>query len=277
MIRMVILSIIIATTVIVAGCDPDQMRRDFVAPRYLQQAEGYIRDLPRDTAAAEHAVDRAMQLMRDNEEVELRAARVYAMARAWEKAIPLFEAQEQLMLRDQIIFGHCLLNTGQEERGAELCLQAIADAQRMRDQRLIGRLEWALYLNDAGYILADADVHIEEAHAAVNQAAEAYPLEGSFVDSLGWALFRMNELTDAAFYLERALRLADRDDPEVLYHLGVVYSRLGRYADAYEVLQRAQELDPEYDPITEELRRLGRILPPPSLAAITDTRLQSRS
>ena len=261
--------LIVAVVIVISGCEPaENMRTDFLAPRYIQQAEARVRELPRDPDAAIHALDRALALMPDDLDLQLRAARVYTMARAWESAIVLFEAQEDLHTRDRVAYAHCLLQSGREKRGAQIALQVIDDANRRREQGIIGRFEWALYLNDAGYILADADTQIEHAHPAVTQAAEAYPLQAAFVDSRGWALYRMGELMDAAFYLERARRLSDRDDPEILYHLGVVYSRLDRYGDAYEVLKRAQELDPTWDPITEKLRRLGRILPPPALAAL---------
>lgn len=258
---------------IVTGCETaDQIRRDFVSPRYIQQAEANVVSLPRDTEAATRAVDRALTLKPDDLDVQLRAARVYAMARAWEKAIPLFEEQAELATRDRIAYAYCLLHTEQQERGAQICLEVIARAQQLRDRGVLGSFEWALYLNDAGYILADAGVHVEEAHEAIAQAVEAFPLQAAFVDSLGWVLFQGDELKDAAFYLERARRLSDREDPEVLYHLGVVYSRLDRYAEAYEVLRRARELDPGWEPITEELRRLGRILPPPALAGMPENR-----
>jgi tetratricopeptide (TPR) repeat protein len=77
-------------------------------------------------------------------------------------------------------------------------------------------------------------------------------------------------MNEAAFHLERARRLAGTEDPEMLYHLGVVYSRLGRYNDAESALKSARRLDPGWEPIRKELRRLGRILSPPALATTAD-------
>jgi tetratricopeptide (TPR) repeat protein len=92
------------------------------------------------------------------------------------------------------------------------------------------------------------------------------PLQGAFVDSLGWAHYRKGELQDAAFYLERARRHVVREDPEILYHLGVVYGRLGRYSEATDALEKARRLAPDWELVQKELRRLGRILPPPVVA-----------
>jgi predicted Zn-dependent protease len=83
---------------------------------------------------------------------------------------------------------------------------------RQRAQARRTRPEWALLLNDAGYILADANVHLDRAHEAVSAAMEAMPLQGAFVDSVGWALYRKGELVDAAFYLERARRHTPDED-----------------------------------------------------------------
>ncbi len=261
--------ILLVLVVALAGCGAaDSMRREFVATRYMQAAQRHLSDLPRQTSRAEAELDRAVALMPENEELERRAARLYVLARAYEKAVPLLEDQASLDLDARALLGQSLLRTGARERGTRICLRVIAEARRLREQREIDLREWALLLNDAGYVLVDAEAAVAEAHEAVRQAAEAFPLQPAFVDSLGWALFRENDLTEATFYLERAGRLLARDDPEILYHLGVVYSRRGRFAEAERALKQARLLDPDFQPIQEELRRLGRILLPLPLAAL---------
>ncbi|MBD3292947.1 MAG: tetratricopeptide repeat protein [Armatimonadia bacterium] len=255
-------------TLLLAGCGSfDTMRSEFVALRYMQEAEANLTSYPRDTTQAIRELNRAVALMPDDEQLRRRAARFYTSARAYEEAIPLFEAQQDLDRQDQLAYARCLLNTGREDEGAQICLQIISRVMKQREQSAPMQPEWALLLNDSGYILADADMHIDRAEEAVRVAVDFMPLEGAFIDSLGWALYRKGELEDAAFYLERSRRHASREDPEILYHLGVVYARLGRYRDATEALRKARELEPGWDAVRKELRRLGRILPPPVLAA----------
>lgn len=253
---------------LLGGCTADRMRTDFVATRYVQDAEAKLTRLPRDAAGARRALDRAAALLPPDSGMRLRVARLYVAARGYVQARALLEAapEPQLDPADRALLGYCLLKTGERERGAELCLRVIRDAEAMRASGAIGREQWALLLNDAGYLLIDAGAEIEAAADAVRQAAEAMPLQPAFVDSHGWALARQDRLMDAAFYLERARRQSPRDDPEMLYHLGVVYARLERFRDAEEMLRRAHRLDPDLDEAQEELRRLGRILPPPALA-----------
>jgi len=255
-------------TVLGAGCRPDGLRTDFIATRYVQDAEAQLTRLPRDAAGARRSLNRAVALLPPDSDMRLRVARLYVAARDYRAARGLFEAEPepQLAPDDRALLGYCLLKTGERERGAELCLRVISDARAMRSSGAIGRQEWALLLNDAGYLLVDAGAEIEAAADAVRQATEALPLQPAFVDSHGWALARQDRLMDAAFYLERARRLNPPDDPEMLYHLGVVYARLERFGDAEEMLRRAHRLDPDLDAAQEELRRLGRILPPPALA-----------
>ncbi|MFW5866507.1 MAG: tetratricopeptide repeat protein [Armatimonadota bacterium] len=266
--KRLLVALIVAAALAGAGCGQvTEMRREFVALRYMQEAEANLRSLPRDTSRAIEELDRAVTLMPEDEELKRRAARYYAVARAWEKAIPLFEAQDDLTIRDRTAYANCLLHTDRAEEGAQICLELIEGAMRKRRQVGARQPDWALTLNDAGYTLVDADMYVDRAHEAVAAAVEAMPLQGAFVDSLGWAMYRQGNLTEAAFYLERARRHTAQDDPEMLYHLGVVYARLGRYKEATTALERARTLAPDWDSIQEELQRLGRILPPPVLAA----------
>lgn len=253
---------------LLGGCKLDRMRTDFVAIRYMQDAERRLTRLPRDAAGARHALNRAVALMPPKNELRLRVARLYVAARDYASARALFEAipESELSPDDRALLGYCLMKTGERERGARLCLRVIEDVQAMRKSGVIGRSQWALLLNDAGYLLVDAGEELETATDAVRVAMEAMPLQAAFIDSYGWALARQNRLHDAAFYLERACRLNAREDPELLYHLGVVYARLQRFSDAEQMLRRAYHLDPDLSAAQEELRHLGRILPPPVLA-----------
>lgn len=260
------MALVLACALLV-GCEADRIRTDFVGTRYVQDAEGKLARLPRDAAGARRALNRAIALLPPDSQLRLRVARLYAAARGYAEARALFEAVPEVRLEpeDRALFGYCLLRTGERERGAELCLGVIREAEAMRASGAIARERWALLLNDAGYLLIDAGAEIELAADAVRRVAEAMPLEPAFVDSHGWALARQNRMLDAAFYLERARRQSPRDDPEMLYHLGVVYARLQRFGEAEELLRRARQLDPDLAEVEEELRHLGRILPPLAL------------
>ena len=91
-------------------------------------------------------------------------------------------------------------------------------------------------LNYLGYMWADNGENLEEALELIRRAVDLDPNNGAFVDSLGWALFRLGEFEQARRHLERANRLVPRDST-ILEHLGDVYVALGdaqRARDAYE-------------------------------------------
>lgn len=108
--------------------------------------------------------------------------------------------------------------------------------------------------NDLGYTWAEQGKNLAEAEAMIRRAleqdrrrrrnspsltAEDDVDNASYVDSLGWVLFRRGRLEEARQELERATRLPDSADPVIWDHLGDVYFRLHRGADARSAWERA--------------------------------------
>ncbi len=261
-----------ATGLIVAlalsGCDsPDAMRTQFVALRYLQSAEGHLASLPRDAQQARNELDRALALQPDDIGLRDRAAPLYVMARAYETAIPLLETRASEDRLTAALLAQCLLATGETERGTEILRSMLEQAGRKHKAGEIGPGDFAIAMNTAGYLLADGGQELDRAHQAIKAAVSFAPTQPAFIDSLGWVLYRKGKYQDAAFYLERAMRLSQGDDPEMLYHLGATYARLGRLRDADRLLRRARDADPGTESVELELKRLGRTLVPPLVQA----------
>jgi len=107
-------------------------------------------------------------------------------------------------------------------------------------------------LNYLGYMLADRNVRLQEAHQLISRALELEPNNGAYLDSLGWVFYRMGKLDEAQRYLRLSLQRAPRD-PTVHDHLGDVYFQQGKLKEAiaqwqvslkeWEASSRA-ELDP---------------------------------
>ncbi|MCS6952989.1 MAG: tetratricopeptide repeat protein [Bryobacterales bacterium] len=91
--------------------------------------------------------------------------------------------------------------------------------------------ENASALNYLGYMLADRNVRLAEAHELIAKAVEIEPHNGAYLDSLGWVYFRMDRLEEAEKYLRKALERVPRD-PTVNDHLGDVLARQGRWKEA---------------------------------------------
>ena len=86
-------------------------------------------------------------------------------------------------------------------------------------------------LNYLGYILADRGQKLQEALAMLHKAVEKEPTNGAYLDSLGWAYFRMNQLERAEEHLTRALIFAG-NNATIHDHMGDLYFKTMRYEQA---------------------------------------------
>jgi tetratricopeptide (TPR) repeat protein len=93
-------------------------------------------------------------------------------------------------------------------------------------------------MNYLGYMLADRGVRLEEAEKLIVKALDLDPDNGAYLDSLGWAYFRLNKLEEAERYLKRSLAVI-KNDPTVHDHLGDVYFKQGRLKEAVTQWQAA--------------------------------------
>lgn len=98
-------------------------------------------------------------------------------------------------------------------------------------------------LNALGYTLTDRTNRHEEALALIERALAIKPMEAAFIDSLGWALYRLENFAEAVVHLRKALELFPND--EVAAHLGEVLWVMGEQLEASTVWQKALELAPE--------------------------------
>ena len=98
--------------------------------------------------------------------------------------------------------------------------------------------EHAPALNYLGYMLADGGRKLPEALGFIERAIAVAGENPSYLDSLGWAYFRMARYEEAIDPLERAAQGA----PQVSViqdHLGDAYMQLKRYGDAAVAFDRA--------------------------------------
>lgn len=92
--------------------------------------------------------------------------------------------------------------------------------------------------NYLGYMLADEGVRLEESVKYIQKALELDPKNGAYLDSLGWAYFKMGRYDLAEAPLESAANLI-QNDPTIHEHLGNLYLHMGKTALAQEEWQRA--------------------------------------
>jgi tetratricopeptide (TPR) repeat protein len=93
-------------------------------------------------------------------------------------------------------------------------------------------------LNNLGYFLVERDEKLDEALVLIGQAVEIDPENASYLDSLGWAYFKLGNLELAETNLKKALK-SDPISATILDHLGDVFDKKGRADEARRMWQRA--------------------------------------
>ncbi len=122
-------------------------------------------------------------------------------------------------------------------------------------------------LNYIGYMLADRGVRLNEAVDYVQQALALDPNNPAYLDSLGWAFFKLNDLQKAEKYLLKAVEMEKRD-PVIQDHVGDLYFKTGNFEKAQQYWkmslsnggepQDAQKVREKLDKLQETLRKQKR-------------------
>jgi tetratricopeptide (TPR) repeat protein len=112
------------------------------------------------------------------------------------------------------------------------------DAEEQFKKVLASDPEHASALNYLGYMLADQNMKLEEALAYVKRAVDLDPANGAYLDSLGWAYFRLGKYDLAEENLLKASQKINTD-PTVHDHLGDLYQKTGRLKQAAANWERA--------------------------------------
>ena len=92
-------------------------------------------------------------------------------------------------------------------------------------------------------MFADEGIKLDEAVVLIRKALAFEPENGAFLDSLGWAYFKLGRMDEALAELLRAVKYSRRADATIHEHLGDVYFRKGLLQDAAREWDRALTLD----------------------------------
>ena len=96
----------------------------------------------------------------------------------------------------------------------------------------------ASVLNYLGYMLADRGLRLEEALGYIKRAVEQEPQNAAYLDSLGWAYFKMGNYELAEANLIKATERLSSDGT-VQEHLATLYFKTGRVKEAAAHWERA--------------------------------------
>lgn len=166
--------------------------------------------------------------------------RAYLIQEDYAKALPYYEA---------LING--MSETEQKVNPQARYLRSICLERLDRWQEAVVDLEFVLAnepqnadaLNYLGYTWVDKGVKLGQAFTMIRKAVSLEPETGAFIDSLGWAHYKMGQYGKARIRLEDAAEQSP-SSATIVSHLGDVYWKLDRHREAGYQWNRALELDP---------------------------------
>jgi tetratricopeptide (TPR) repeat protein len=162
----------------------------------------------------------------EDREVYLRLGIIYTRAKDWNKALEALAKAEQLSSRpDDKAYVEFL--RGDLYQRQKMFDQAEAEFRKVLAITPPTDPQSAATLNYLGYMNADRGVKLEESLNYIKQALVLDPNNGAYLDSLGWAYFKLGKYDQAEENLTKAETHMSKD-PTVQEHLGDLYQKTGR-------------------------------------------------
>ncbi len=162
----------------------------------------------------------------EDREVYLRLGIIYTRAKDWNKALEALAKAEQLSTRPDDKAGVQFLRGDLYQR-QKMFDQADAEFRKVLAATSPTDPQSAATLNYLGYMNADRGVKLEESLNFIKQALSFEPNNGAYLDSLGWAYFKLGKYDQAEESLTKAETHMSKD-PTVQEHLGDLYQKTGR-------------------------------------------------
>jgi tetratricopeptide (TPR) repeat protein len=171
----------------------------------------------------------------EDREVYLRLSIMYTRLHRWSDAEDSLSKAEQLSTKAEDKEYVYFLRGSTYEREKKY------DAAEAEFRKVLAaNPQSAATLNYLGYMNADRDVRLEESLSYIKTAVSLEPTNGAYLDSLGWAYFKLGKYDLAEENLTKAsLRMGS--DPTVQDHLGDLYQKTGRLKLAAAHWERAVE------------------------------------
>jgi tetratricopeptide (TPR) repeat protein len=169
----------------------------------------------------------------EDREVYLRLSIMYTRLHRWSDAEESLSKAEQLSTKAEDKEYVYFLRGSTYEREKKY------DAAEAEFRKVLAaNPQSAATLNYLGYMNADREVRLEESLNYIKLAVSLEPTNGAYLDSLGWAYFRLGKYDLAEENLTKAsLRMGS--DPTVQDHLGDLYQKTGRLKLAAAHWERA--------------------------------------
>ena len=203
--------------------------------------------LTRYEEAVPHLTE-AVALNPDNPETHLLLGLAYLQAKQFDQAASALEEGLNVSPTDTDL----RFNLG----AAYDKLNRFSDVVREMEAVLTHDPDHADALNYLGYSYADRGINGQEAVELTQRAVALKPNNGYYIDSLGWALFKVGRVDEARQTIQRAADLV-KDDPVIFEHLGEIYLTQDHHEQAKDAWIRSLTLDPKNEKLIRRFQEVG--------------------
>jgi len=162
----------------------------------------------------------------DDRDVYIRLAIIYTRAKRWADAAESLDKAEQLSTKPEDKAYVSFLR-GDFYQRQKMYDQADSEFRKVLAVTPPTDPQAAATLNYLGYMNADRGVKLDESLSYIKQALTFEPNNGAYLDSLGWAYFKLGKYDLAEENLNKAA-VHMGSDPTVQEHLGDLYQKTGR-------------------------------------------------
>ncbi|HEX9428543.1 MAG TPA: tetratricopeptide repeat protein [Candidatus Polarisedimenticolia bacterium] len=197
--------------------------RRFPGDLDLQVAQGEVLIVRNDVDGARLVFERLIKEKNGSPDAYARISEAWLRHKKFPLADEVLkEGTRQHPADDSLLFarGAAMERMGEGAQAERLLIKAI----RLNPKN-------AMALNYLGYMLADRGDKLNDSIAYVQRALALDPKNPAYLDSLGWAQFKLALYEPAEKNLRDALRY-DQDDPAILEHLGDLLLATGRPEEA---------------------------------------------
>ena len=162
----------------------------------------------------------------EDRDVYVRLAIIYTRAKRWDDALDSLAKAEQLSTKPDDK-GYVYFLRGDLYQRQKMFDQAESEFKKVLNLTPPSDPQAAATLNYLGYMNADRGVKLEESLNYIKQALSFDPNNAAYLDSLGWAYFKLGKYDLAEENLNKAA-VHMGSDPTVQEHLGDLYQKTGR-------------------------------------------------
>jgi len=162
----------------------------------------------------------------EDRDVYVRLGIIYTRAKRWSDAAQSLDKAEELSTKaeDKAYVNFLRGDFYQRQKMFE---QADTEFRKVLAVTPPSDPQAAATLNYLGYMNADRGVKLDESLSYIKQALAFEPNNGAYLDSLGWAYFKLGKYDLAEENLNKAA-VHMGSDPTVQEHLGDLYQKTGR-------------------------------------------------